>query len=325
MNLLFTSSGRRTQLIKYFKQELGNEGRIIVADYNSTAPTLYIADKGYIVSSIDNSNYLNEIKEICTKEDITGIIATIDPELSLLAKEKEEFNNLGVQVIISDYDIVEMCFDKYSMFKFLKNNGFNTPKTYSNLDDFMNALNKNKIDFPVFVKPREGSASIGINKVSTLEELKILMKYNTDLIVQQYMQGQEYGVDIYVDIISKDVISIFLKKKISMRGGETDKAVSVKNDKLFNMILDFIKKLKVVGPVDIDVFEIDGEFYISEVNPRFGGGYLIAYECGENFPKYILNNLKGIINTSHIDKYEEGIYMMRHDIVTIKKRCELLQ
>jgi len=325
VNILVTSSGRRTQLIEYIKKELGDNGRVITADCNNTAPTLYLGDKGYVVPTIDSGNYIDIIKEICINENIAGIISTIDPELSLLANRKEELSQLGVQVIVSDYDIIEMCLDKYSMFVFLKSNGIKTPKTYKDLNGFLKALYKNEVKFPVFVKPRKGSASIGINKVSKLEELEFLMKNNTDLLIQEYIDGQEYGVDVYIDAISKDIISIFLKKKLVMRGGETDKAVSVKNDNLFNIISKFIKKLGVIGPIDVDVFEMDGEFYISEVNPRFGGGYLIAYECGENFPLYIINNLYGITNTPNIGNYDENIYMMRHDIVTMKNKYELIK
>ena len=166
---------------------------------------------------------------------------------------------------------------------------------------------------------------MGINKVDNLDELTILLNNNDNLIIQEYIDGQEYGVDVYVDTISEEIISVFLKKKIRMRAGETDKAVSIKNEKLFNIIKAFIKKLEIIGPADIDVFEKDGEFYISEVNPRFGGGYLIAYECGENFPEYILNNMSGKKNRPNINKYEKDMYMIRHDIVTMKSENKLIQ
>ncbi|MFW6015824.1 MAG: ATP-grasp domain-containing protein [bacterium] len=323
-NILMTSAGRRTQLIRYFQKELKKRGKIIAVDCNKTAPTLYIADKSYIAPRISHPDYISFIKDICTREGITAIISLLDPELSILAKKKEEFKELGVELILSEKAVIDTCFDKYRMFRFLEENSFKTPKTYIDISEFEEDLNDNKISFPVFVKPRKGSASLGINKINNIDELNLITKYNDGLLIQEYMDGHEYGADVYVDVISQEIISIFLKKKIRMRAGETDKAVSVKNKDLMNLVKRFIEELNIVGPADIDIFEKDGDYYISEVNPRFGGGYLIAYECGENFPKYIINNIKGKKNKPKIDEYEDDIYMFRHDIVTIKKKSELM-
>ena len=139
------------------------------------------------------------------------------------------------------------------------------------------------------------------------------------MIIQEFLEGQELGIDVYVDTISKEVISIFIKEKTAMRAGETDKAKSIKFDYVFKMIEDLISNAGLIGPVDVDVFRVDGEYYVSEINPRFGGGYPLAYECGCNFPKYIINNLKGIVNEPQIGNYDENIYMMKHDILTIQK------
>lgn len=325
MNILITSAGRRTKLVSYFKEQFEGEGEVIVTDCDRFAPTLYIADKSYIVPRIDDENYIPKIKEICKKENIKGILSLIDPELSLLSYRRDEFENLGIKVIVSDYDTVETCFDKMDMFRFLLDNGFKTAKTYDKFEDFHTDYKVGKISLPVFVKPRKGSASLGINKIDDLEMLKLLKSKDDDLLIQEFLDGQEYGVDVYVDLISKEVVSIYAKKKIRMRSGETDKAVSVLDDKLFKLVEDFIKKLGVLGPIDIDVFEIDGEYYISEINPRFGGGYLLAYEGGENFPLYIKNNLKGIKNEKNIGSYEEGLYMFKHDTLVIKDKEELIQ
>src|SRR5699024_3440678 len=166
---------------------------------------------------------------------------------------------------------------------------FKTAKTYDSFEKFNKDYKKGNIKLPVFVKPRKGSASLGINKVNDFDILRILKSKDDNLLIQEFLDGKEYGVDVYVDLISKEIVSIYGKEKIKMRAGETDKAVSILDDKLFDLIDDFIKKLGVVGPIDIDVFEVNDEYYISDVNPRFGGGYLLAYEGGENFPHYIKN------------------------------------
>lgn len=318
MNILITSCGRRTQLIKYFKNEFKGIGNVVVTDCDELAPALYFADKFYITSRINDTNYINDLIEICKKEEIKGIMSLIDPELSLLAKNKEKFKEIGVELIGSDYETTELCFDKYEFFKFLNENNFKCAKTYISLEDFKKDYNERKISFPVFIKPRTGSASLGVNKVDFMEHLELLYKLFPNMIIQEFIPGQEYGVDCYIDLISNEVISIFAKKKIRMRSGETDKAVSIKNEKLFNVIEELVRKLNLRGTVDIDVFESNGEWIISEINPRFGGGHLLAYKCKENYPKFILNNLNNDINDKQIGKYKSGVCMIKHDTLIIK-------
>lgn len=317
MNILIASAGRRTKLVEYFMNEFNTDGKVVVTDCDYLAPTMHIGAKGYIVPLITDENYIDELLKICKKEDINAILSLIDPELSLLVKNKYRFEELGIKVLISDYEVTELCFDKMNMFKFLKSNNFKCARTYTDLDSFNNDLELGLVKFPVFVKPRTGSASLGINKVENIKHLELLFELSDDLIIQEFLNGQEYGIDVYTDFISKEIISIFAKKKVKMRSGETDKALSFKDDKLFNLIHDFVTKLGTLGPIDIDVFEVDGEYYISEVNPRFGGGHLIAYECGDNYPLYIKNNLNGLKNTCNIGNYEENIYMIKHDTLNI--------
>lgn len=318
MNILITSCGRRTQLIKYFKESFNDKGKIITTDCDKLAPALYFSDKYYITPRIDSENYISEIFEICKKENIKGILSLIDPELSLLSKYKNEFNKLGVRLIGSDYEVNEMCFDKYQFYKVLKENGFDCAKTYVCIEEFKIDLEKGKINFPVFIKPRCGSASLGINKIDNLEHLELIYKLFPNMIIQELIEGQECGVDCYVDLISGEVISIFGKKKIRMRAGETDKAISFKDDKMFSIIDELVKKLNLKGVMDIDIFEKDGEYMISEVNPRFGGGYPIAYECGDNYPENILNNLSNKANNKQIGEYEDGKIMVKYDSLIMR-------
>ena len=149
--------------------------------------------------------------------------------------------------------------------------------------------------------------------------IELLFAHEDSLMIQEFLNGQEIGADVYVDIISGEVVSIFTKKKIKMRAGETDKAVSFKDPKLFALIEKFVLEAGYKGQVDIDIFDINGEYYISEVNPRFGGGYPHAYESGCNHMKLIFNNLNGVINKKNIGEYEEGIYMMKYNEVKIIK------
>mgnify|MGYP000113900049 FL=1 len=115
-------------------------------------------------------------------------------------------------------------------------------------------------------------------------------------MIQEFLDGQEIGADVYIDMVSGEVVSIFTKKKIVMRAGETDKAVSFKDEKLMELINQFVSVSGYRGQIDIDIFDVNGEYFISEVNPRFGGGYPHAYESGADHMKLIINNLEGKAN-----------------------------
>jgi carbamoyl-phosphate synthase large subunit len=320
MNILILSCGTRNKIIQYFKNELGDKGQVIATDCSELAPALYDADKYFIVPRMDDKNYLDVIISICKENSIKAVLSLIDPELSLLSKNKEKFLEVGTIPIISDCDVVEMCFDKYKFYKFLIKNEFKTIKSYVDKDLFYRDVEYGIINYPVFVKPVKGSASININKVTAKDEIELLFNRFDKLIIQEFMDGIEYGADVYIDIISGETVAIFAKEKIKMRAGETDKSVSVKDEKLFNLIKEFVKKSRLKGIIDIDIFKVDGEYYISEVNPRFGGGYPHAYECGVNVLKMIINNLLDKENQEFIGQYEQGVYMMKYNEVKIIKK-----
>lgn len=319
MNILITSVGSRNKIVQYFKKELGKSGKVIVTDMSNLAPAIYDADKFYLVPKIDSPNYIDKLLEICKKEKIDCLFALIDPELSLISKNAEKFIKIGTTPLISSYKSVELAFDKYKMFKYLESNGFKTAKTYIDKSTFYKDLGNNEISFPVFVKPIKGSASINISKVNTKEEIELLFSLYNDLIIQEFMDGEEIGADVYIDPISQKVVSIFTKEKIKMRAGETDKSRSFKDEKLFQLIKQVVEKIGYVYMIDMDIFKINGEYYISEINPRFGGGYPHAYESGVNFPKLIVNSMNGIENKINIGNYNEDIYMMKYNEIKIKK------
>lgn len=318
MNILILSAGTRDKVVQYFKKEAGENGKIVATDCSNLAPAVYDADKFYLVPRITAPGYLDTILDICKKEEIDGVFSLIDPELSMLAKEKDKFLAVGTTPIISPYDLVETCFDKYKMYQMLQEMKIPTGKCYVEKEAFFEAVDKGDISYPVFVKPVKGSASININKVNSKAEVDLLFTLYDDLMVQEYMDGQEYGADVYIDMITGKCTSIFIKKKIKMRAGETDKSVSVKDEKLFAMLQDFVERCGFRGMIDVDIFDINGTYYISEVNPRFGGGYPHAYACGVNMPKQVLTNLAGKANENIIGEYKENICMMKYNEISIK-------
>ena len=320
MNILILSAGTRNKIVQYFKKAIGTNGRIIATDMSELAPAVYEADKFYKVPRMTEEGYIDVIFDICKKESITGVISLIDPELSLLAKHKEDFAALGVTVIGSSYELCERALNKIQMYEWLMEHGYSCAKSYVDKEKFYRDLETGSIHFPVFVKPVCGSASIAISKVEDKDTIELLFAHNDNLMIQEFLNGQEIGADVYIDMISGEVVSIFTKKKLVMRAGETDKAVSFKDDKLFYLIEKFTKESGWRGQIDIDIFEVNGEYYISEVNPRFGGGYPHAYECGCDHMVLILNNLIGEKNQQQIGKYEDGICMMKYNEICAR-RC----
>ena len=317
MNILILSAGTRNKIVQYFKKIIGGNGKVIATDMSDIAPAVYDADKFYKVPRMTADGYIDVIFDICKKENINGVLSLIDPELSLLAKHKEDFAKLGVTVIGSSYELCERALDKMEMFDWLTNHNFKCAKSYTDKEKFYADVDTGIITYPVFVKPVRGSASISISKVYDKETLELLFAHNDNLMIQEYLDGQEIGADVYIDMISGDVVSIFTKKKLVMRAGETDKAVSFKDEKLFDLINKFASESGWSGQIDIDIFDVGGEYYISEVNPRFGGGYPHAFECGCDHISLILNNLSGKANERNIGNYDSDIYMMKYNEIKV--------
>lgn len=318
MNILICSVGTRNKIVQYFKTACD---RVIAVDADFLASALYEADAYYTVPRISDEGYIERVMDICAREQISGVLSLIDPELSLLAKNRDRFEKNGVTFIGSSYALCEMSLDKRKMYKWLRVHGYPCARTYEALEDFKAGIGNNEIDFPVFVKPAEGSASVAVSIADDMETVELLCNKSDGLIIQEYLNGQEIGADVYIDMISGQTVSVFTKKKIAMRAGETDKAVSFKDEKLFRFIERFVSEAGYRGQVDIDIFQIDGEYYISEVNPRFGGGYPHAYECGCDHMKLIVNNLSGLANEKQIGGYDEGVYMMKYSEVSVKRQA----
>ncbi|PKK39788.1 Carbamoyl-phosphate synthase large chain [Clostridiaceae bacterium JG1575] len=324
MNVLILSAGTRNKIVAYFKRALTapsgeRTGRVLATDMSLLAPALYEADAHYLVPSIQEAHYFEKVQEICEKEKIQVVLSLIDPELSLLAAHKQWFEERNMVLLGSSLEVCERALDKMQMHDWLVARGYRTAESYSCLEDFERARREGRIDYPVFVKPSRGSASLAVNKVYEEETLHLLWRKTPGLMIQEFLQGQEIGADVYIDQISGEVVSIFTKKKLLMRAGETDKSVSFKDPALFALLERFVKDCGFMGQIDVDVFEVAGEYYISEVNPRFGGGYPHAYECGVDHMKLILNNAQGIANQRRIGDYEEGVYMMKYNEVLIQR------
>ena len=198
MNYLLLSVGRRGELLKDFRQSITAESKLIATDLSPYAPALYMADKQYLVPRIDEPSYIDKILDICRIEQINAVTTFIDPEIEILAKNRNKFEAIGVEVLAPYEETAKRCFNKYLMFQHLQKHGIPTVMTWGTLEEFDRALKANEAQFPVFVKPRTGSGSVGARKVSNYEILKEAIKEDDSLIIQEYMNCTDMDADYLV-------------------------------------------------------------------------------------------------------------------------------
>ena len=228
MNVLMTSVGRRVKLIEYFVQEWGSAGKIIAVDCDPTAPALFAAHHRQIVPRMDAPDYVQALEEICLRYDIRAVLSLIDPELGVLAAHAEQFSRLGVQAVVSGTDVVNLCLDKKATCDFLRARGLPCVPTYT-LEEVRAALASGELAYPLLAKPRKGSASLGLVRIENEAELAALAQKTDELIVQTFLQAEEYGVDGYVDLVTGELTTLFTRKKIRMRAGETDRSLAIRD------------------------------------------------------------------------------------------------
>ena len=319
MNVLILTAGSRVQTVTYFKRALAGRGRVITTDASELAPALYAADGHHVVPLINDPDYLPTILRICRDEEISVALSLLDPELSLLAKHVDEFEAIGTKVMISPAEVVERAFDKWVMYQWLTAEGLPTPRSWIDLEACHADLDAGVAQFPLFVKSRTGSASAGIARIDSRTELDAAFAATSGLIIQEFLPGEPVDVDVYVDMISGNVAAMFAKKKLRMRAGTADKSVSFKDDSLFALVEDFVTRCGFRGTIDVDLFSTPEGWSILEVNPRFGGVYPHAYECGVDFPSLLLNNVAGKANEPRIGDYEADWAMLGYDGVIMHR------
>ena len=311
MKVLFCSVGRRAKLLQNFK-EFNSKVEILATDCSSYAPALYSADRHFISPRIDDDAYLSYILNLCKENKVQAITTLIDPEIEILANNRDLFIENGVLPLCPSSETAKLCFDKFRMYEFLIANDISTVLTYDSLETFKMGLEDRKISFPVFIKPRTGSASFGAEKVQDIKQLENRISKNEKdyFIIQELMEGDDIDVDVYVDCISRKAVSAFSKKKIETKIGGASKTISFKDQALFEAIQDIVPKFSFYGPIDIDFFYKDGKYFLSEINPRFGGAYVHAYGAGVNFYELIQNNVNNIKNIERFGDYDEDVVMM---------------
>jgi len=313
MNILFSCAGRRNYLLRYFKEALiarGDTGKIIATDASQYASAFVDADVAIIAPRIDSDGYVDQMIRICKENEASVLISLNDLDLPILAQNREKFLDAGIEPIVSDADVIEVAFDKWKTVLFLKNAGLPFPKTYLSLNDAIKALDSNELKFPLIVKPRWGSGSIGVETVDERNELEVVYElvktkvarsilnapssadYEHCVLIQEKIVGKEYGLDVINDLKGAYVATI-VKEKLAMRAGETDKARVVSLEPVQTLGEKIGRCLKHKALLDVDVLEQNGKYFVLELNPRFGGGYPFSHEAGANVPAALLCWLNG--------------------------------
>ena len=308
MKILFTSIGRRVELMQAFKNAAKNlkvNLEIYGADITDSAPALYFCDYTVIVPKIRDENYIPTLIKICKEEKIDALIPTIDTDLLLLSQHKNDFGN--TIVVISDEDKVAICRDKRYTADYFNSLGLNSPHP---VDDYKNY----KEGFPAFIKPKDGSSSIFAYKVENEEELISYAHQIPDYIIQPFISGTEYTVDVFCDF-EGNPIYITPRIRLAIRSGEVLKTEIRQDDSIINEIKELVKDYKPCGQITVQLIKdskTNKNYYI-EINPRFGGGAPLSIKAGADSAEAMLRLLNGEKLFYQDKKAEDGAIFSRFD------------
>lgn len=310
INVLVLSAGRRVELIKCFKRaasELKVTGKVIAVDCSDTAPALYFADKYRLVPRIDSGRYVDAVIDVCNEESVSLIVPTIDTELLLLAENRERIEKeTNARLLISDLSVIQICRNKLNTQKYMEEHGFKVPHLYTKEE-----LEKDDIGFPLFVKPVDGSSSIDTYKVENREQLNSILTLVKDPMVQDYMVGEEYTIDVFLDFGS-NIITMVPRLRMATRSGEIAKGRIVKDTEIIEDVTRLMKELKPVGHITVQCRKTDRGIEYIEINPRFGGGAPMSIMAGADSCSNLYRLLRGEVLTYN-DDYRENVIFLRFD------------
>ncbi|NUN06085.1 MAG: ATP-grasp domain-containing protein [Bdellovibrio sp.] len=311
VNLLFTSVGRRVELLRAFKnayQTLGLKGHIIGLDIDPIAPALNAVDRSYIVPRLSHPDYLETLCRICQHENTDLILPLIDPDIPFLAKHRERLAQTGAKVVAVPEASAAIAADKWQTGVFFGDLNLATPVSW--LPEQLNSIETN---YPLFIKPRSGSASNHAYKVKNEKELKFFLDYVPDPIIQEYLGGTEITTDVVCDL-NGEIISVVSRKRIEVRWGEVAKGVTVYEPEVTEACITIAKVLHAIGPITVQCIMKEGVPYFTEINARVGGGAPLGIAAGADWPKWLLARFAGIPREiPPLGSYEKGLYLSRFD------------
>ena len=335
MNILLTSVGRRAYIIDYLRdvyKRLGLVGNIIATNSDMNTTAMSVADKAFESPIIYDEKYIPFLLEICKSEKIDMLISLFDIDLMILAKNKSRFEEMGVKVIVSNENIINICNDKFEMLKYLKKISMPVPKTYIDLEEALKGADFDKNSY--ILKPRWGMGSLSIFEAENKKELEVLYEkakrsiqksylrfesgadIDRAILIQEKIKGDEYGLDIFNDFKGEN-LTVTVKRKLAMRSGETDIAKVIENKELEDIGKKIAESLKHIGNLDMDILFDGQSAYIIDMNARFGGGYPFTHSAGVNELEALIRLCKNEkVNDLSVKKY--GLFAKEISMLELK-------
>lgn len=310
MRILFTSVGRRVELVQVFKEaakKLNVDLEVYGVDIVYDAPALSFCDKKKLICRIDDPKYIDTLLELCREEKIDCVIPTIDTDLLILAENKNRFAEVGTFVLISSPENIKICRDKNNTYKFFKRCGLQAPETFDDVEKYHSG-------YPAFIKPKDGSSAKDAYRVNSYSELSELSVKVKNYVVQPYIDGREYTVDIFCDF-SGSPIFITPRQRLLIRSGEVIKTKVDLDSKIIQEILNILAEFKPIGPITVQLIreKITERDYFIEINPRFGGGSPLSMKAGANSAEALLKLLRGERVEFVTDAADNGAVYSRYD------------
>ncbi|WP_041855912.1 ATP-grasp domain-containing protein [Candidatus Korobacter versatilis] len=322
--VLITSAGRRTSLLGSFvKAAQGRGWRVLAGDRDPLAPTLYLADEGLKLPSLSEHDYIPCLLELVRERSIRMIVPTIDTELGLLARHADDFRKEGCVAVISSGRLIEIAGDKWLTMQEYAARAVRTPKSW--LPD---ALPSHGLPESLFVKPRDGSASQHAYRVQSSELARKLPEV-PNAIVQEELRGNEITIDALIDLNGQPLHYV-PRVRIRTLGGESIQGVTIAGDEIRDWIihcLNVTAELGGVGPITMQAFLTPDGPVLSEVNPRFGGGFPLTLAAGGAYPDWLIAMVEGEKIDPRFGEYRRGLYMTRYyvEFFTDKPLWEAMQ
>ena len=310
VSVLITAASRRVALIRGFRNamdRLGLRGKVITTDMNALSPGLYFSDDHYLVPLTTSPDYIPIIERICAKENIRLLIPTIDDELPLFGSYRDYFREKGILIPVSSQEVNTICNDKYRTFQVLKDLGFDTPESYLPED-----LDVDRLSYPLFLKPRFGRGSVGAYPIHSESELRFFLDYVGEPIVQEFLHGEEFTIDLLTDFEGK-VLSVVPRQRLLIRAGVSDRGRTCKDAKLIELALSLARKLGVVGAANFQLMREGERASIFEINPRFAGGIPLTIASGADFPALLLRLAAGESPKPSIGEFRDDFIMISYE------------
>lgn len=311
INLLFTSAGRRVELLRAFRsayRALGLEGRIVVTDIDPLAPAARVADRLCLVPRIDSPEYAPALADLCARERIAAVFPLHDLDIPTLAQHRDRLQDTGARFAVVPAAAAALVTDKWNTVGFFRRLGLSTPASWLPDDPALE-----RAGYPLYLKPRCGSAGIGAFRITDRRELDFYRETVRDALVQEYLPGPEITCDVICDL-DGEPLAVVQRQRIETRAGEVAKAVTVYDPQIADACVRAARALPAAGPITVQCMLKDGSPRFTEINARFGGGVPLGIAAGVDSPRWLLARLAGLpIDIPPLGTYVRGMYMTRYD------------